>query len=133
MLKVLVVDDSVLMRNNIKTYIQSIGHEVVGEAEDGLQAVNLCSALKPDIITMDITMPDMDGITAIEKIKEFDESVNVIILTAMGQEEIVMKALKAGAKRYVLKPITETNLKEAINDLYPDLKSGYIDDEFLDD
>ncbi len=118
MLNILVVDDSILMRNNIKAYVESLGHVVVGEADDGTMAVTLCAELHPDIITMDITMPDMDGITAIAKIREFDDNVNIIVATSHGQEEVIMKALQAGAKGYILKPINEGNLSEAIDNIY---------------
>jgi len=118
MLNMLVVDDSILMRNNIKSYIGSLGHSVIGEAQSGNEAVLKCSELKPDIITMDITMPDMDGITAISKIREFDNKVNIIVVTSHGQEEIIMKALKVGAKGYILKPINKDNLDEVIKNIY---------------
>ena len=71
MLNILVVDDSLIIRKNIKKYITNLGHSIAGEAKTGTQAIELCKELKPDLITMDITMPDMDGITAIVKIKEF--------------------------------------------------------------
>jgi two-component system chemotaxis response regulator CheY len=129
MLKILVVDDSVLMRNNIKAYIEGLGHCVVGEAENGTQAVAMCAQLNPDVITMDITMPDMDGITAIAKIRNFNTQVNVIIATSRGQEEVIMKALQSGAKGYILKPINEKNLSEAINSIYQNSINDYLLDE----
>jgi len=132
MLNILVVDDSILMRNNIKSYVKSLGHKVVGEAQDGAVAVKMCAELTPDVITMDITMPDMDGITAIAKIREFDNKVNIIVATSHGQEEVIMKALQAGAKGYILKPINESNLNEAISNIYKDHTTN--DEEyFLDD
>ena len=132
MLNILVVDDSVLMRNNIKSYVESLGHTVVGEAQNGEIAVKMCAELHPDVITMDITMPCMDGITAISKIKEFDSNVNIIVSTSHGQEEIIMKSLKAGAKAYILKPVNENNLNEAITNIY---NNGSNDNEeyLLDD
>ncbi|MBN2782142.1 MAG: response regulator [Campylobacterales bacterium] len=128
MLKVLVVDDSILMINNIKAYVESLGHSVVGEALNGTDAVKLCLELKPDLITMDITMPDMDGISAIKKIKEFDKEVNIIVLTSHSQEEIVMNSLKVGAKGYILKPVSKENLKDAISNIYDEYSE---DDEHL--
>lgn len=118
MLNILVVDDSVLMRNNIKAYVEDLGHFVVGEAENGAIAVDMCLELNPDVITMDITMPNMDGITAISKIREFNDKVNIIVATSHGQEEVIMKALQAGAKGYILKPLNENNLNEAIQNIY---------------
>jgi two-component system chemotaxis response regulator CheY len=132
MLKILVVDDSILMINNIKAYIENLGHSVVGEAMNGNEAVKLCSELKPDLITMDITMPDMDGISAIEKIKEFDSNVNVVVLTSHSQEEVVMRSLQAGAKGYILKPVSKENLKEAIANIYEEY-SQENEDDLLDD
>ncbi len=133
MLNILVVDDSILMRNNIKSYVESLGHNVVGEADNGSIAVSMCRDLKPDIITMDITMPDMDGITAIAKIREFDDKVNIIVATSHGQEEIIMKALQSGAKGYVLKPINENNLSEAISNIYKDGINNDEEEYLLDD
>jgi len=132
MLKILVVDDSILVRNNIKKFIQSLGHNVIGEAENGIQAIEKCKELNPDLITMDITMPDMDGITAIKKIHEFNQEVNTVVVTSHGQEEIIMKALQAGAKGYILKPMNETNLNEAIESIYNSIqinKNEYLLDE----
>lgn len=129
MLKVLVVDDSVLIRNNIKAYVEGLGHYVVGEAENGTQAVILCAQLNPDIITMDITMPDMDGITAIAKIRDFNTHVNIIVATSHGQKEVIMKALQSGAKGYILKPINEKNLNEVISNIYKNSINDYLLDE----
>jgi len=128
MIKILVVDDSILMRNNIKSYIEDLGHSVVGEADNGAMAVEMCKELKPDMITMDITMPNMDGITAISKIHEFDSEVHIIVATSHGQEEVIMKALQAGAKGYILKPMSESNLSEAISNIYDDIPQ---DEEYL--
>ncbi len=132
MLNILVVDDSILMRNNIKSFVESLGHNVVGEAENGAIAVAMCTELKPDVITMDITMPNMNGMQAIAKIREFNSDVNIIVVTSHGQEEIIMKSLQAGAKGYILKPINENNLNEAIQNIY---KTDETDDEeyLLDD
>lgn len=129
MLKILVVDDSVLMINNVKAYIDALGHEVVGEAMNGTQAVEMCSKLKPDLITIDITMPEMDGVTAIKKIREFDKDVNIIVLTSHSQEEFVMNSLKAGAKGYILKPISKEKLQEAIGNIYEEYSDN--SDEYL--
>lgn len=129
MLSILIVDDSILMRNNIKSYVESLGHRVIGEAENGIIAVKMCAKLNPDIITMDITMPDMDGITAITKIRKFDDKVNIIVATSRGQEEVIMKSLQAGAKGYILKPINESNLNEAIDNIYN--ADQLNDDEYL--
>lgn len=132
MLNILIVDDSILVRNNIKVFVEALGHTVLGEADNGIEAISKCKELNPDLITMDITMPDMDGITAIKEIRNFNKDVNIIVVTSHGQEEIIMLSLKAGAKGYILKPMNENNLSEAINSIYNINKK--IDDEcFLDE
>lgn len=131
MLNILVVDDSLIIRKNLKKYIQNIGHNIIGEAKTGTQAVELCKELKPDLITMDITMPDMDGITAVKKIREFDTNVNIIMATSHGQEEMVVSSLKAGASGYILKPVSEEKISKAISNVYDEYVED--DDELLDD
>ena len=134
MLNILVVDDSLIIRKKIKTYTANLGHSVAGEAKSGTQAVELCQSLSPDLITMDITMPDMDGITAVEKIREFNSDVNIVMVTSHGQEEMVSKSLKAGAQGYILKPITEEKLAASIGSLYEEYNSSNDEgDELLDD
>jgi len=134
MLKILVVDDSIIMRNTVKKYITSLGHDVVAEAQTGVEAVSLCKKLNPDLLTMDITMPDMDGIEAVEKIRTFDKDVNIVMVTSHAQKEIVVQAIKAGARSYMLKPVSEDKLAVIIGDIFPEFKvSSEFDDEFLDD
>lgn len=91
------------------------GFEVVGEAEDGYEAVNMYMALKPDIVTMDITMPDMDGIEALKKIKEFDKDANVVMITALGQEAFVKESIMLGAKGFIVKPFKEDIIIKALS------------------
>ena len=147
MLKILVVDDSLILRKNIKKYVATLGHNIVGEAKTGIEAVQMARHLKPDLITMDITMPDMDGISAVKKIREFNTDVNIIMVTSHGQEEMVVDSLKSGAKGYILKPVTEEKLAKSINTLYEEyaqttpatvvendaIVDETLDDEFLDD
>lgn len=134
MLNILVVDDSLIIRRKIKTYIANLGHNVTGEAKTGAQAVEQCKALNPDLITMDITMPDMDGIEATKKIREFNTDVNIVMVTSHGQEKMVSKSLKSGAQGYILKPITEDILASSIGNLYPEYSvSNDKNDELLDD
>jgi two-component system, chemotaxis family, chemotaxis protein CheY len=137
MLKILVVDDSTMAVRNISMYIKNIGHQVIGEANTAAQAVEACEKLKPDLITMDITMPVIDGITdgiaAVKKIKEFDNTVDIIMVTSHGQENLISKALQAGARGYILKPLSEEKLAKAIGAInknyHQDLNE--IDDEYL--
>lgn len=115
MKKVLIVDDAAFMRMMIKDILQKNGFEVVGEGCSGIQAVELYKKEKPDVVTMDITMPDMDGIEAVKQIKAFDASAKVIMCSAMGQQSMVMDAIKAGAKDFIVKPFQADRVLEAIN------------------
>ena len=115
MAKVLIVDDAAFMRMMIKDILEKNGFEVVGEASNGIVAVDLYKKEKPDVVTMDITMPDMDVIEAVKAIKEFDPAAKVIMCSAMGQQSMVMDAIKAGAKDFIVKPFQADRVLEAIN------------------
>jgi two-component system chemotaxis response regulator CheY len=115
MAKVLIVDDAAFMRMMIKDILQKNSFEVVGEASNGLIAVELYKKEKPDVVTMDITMPDMDGIEAVKAIKAFDPSAKIIMCSAMGQQSMVMDAIKAGARDFIVKPFQADRVLEAIN------------------
>lgn len=104
MAKILITDDAAFMRMMVKDILTKGGHEVVGEAENGKQAVDKYKELKPDLVTMDITMPEMDGIEALKAIKAEDPNANVIMCSAMGQQAMVLEAIQAGAKDFVVKP-----------------------------
>lgn len=112
--RVLVVDDAAFMRMMIKDILQKGGYEVVGEAEDGKRAIEKYKELKPDLVTMDITMPDMDGITAVKEIRKIDENAVIIMCSAMGQQAMVIDAIQAGAKDFVVKPFQPERVLEAI-------------------
>jgi len=114
MKKVLIVDDAAFMRAAIKTILERNGFEVVGEAADGAQAVEKYMELKPDLVTMDITMPEMDGIAALKAIKEKDPSATIIMCSAMGQQAMVIDAIQAGAKDFIVKPFQADRVVEAI-------------------
>lgn len=119
MLRVLIVDDSLIVRRNMQKFLTNLNIKVVGEAKNGVEAVEKCCTLKPNLITMDITMPDMDGITALKLIKEFDKDVKIIMSTSHGQEKMVLDSIKVGAKGYMLKPITEDKLVTTISKIFP--------------
>lgn len=115
MAKVLIVDDAAFMRMMIKDILEKNNFEIVGEASNGLIAVELYKKERPDVVTMDITMPDMDGIQAVKAIKEFDPNAKVVMCSAMGQQSMVMDAIKAGAKDFIVKPFQADRVLEAIN------------------
>ncbi|MED3664452.1 response regulator [Geobacillus stearothermophilus] len=115
MARVLVVDDAAFMRMMIKDILTKNGHEVVAEAADGRQAVEKYKETRPDIVTMDITMPEMDGITALKEIKKIDSNAKVIMCSVMGQQAMVIDAIQAGAKDFVVKPFQADRVIEAIN------------------
>jgi two-component system, chemotaxis family, chemotaxis protein CheY len=114
MAKVLIVDDAAFMRMMIKDILEKNGFEVVGEANNGLKAVELYKKERPDVVTMDITMPDMDGIEAVKQIKSFDPNAKVIMCSAMGQQTMVMDAIRAGARDFIVKPFQADRVIEAI-------------------
>lgn len=113
--KVLIVDDAAFMRMMIKDILTKNGFDVVGEAADGAQAVEKFKELTPDLVTMDITMPEMDGITALKEIKKIDPNSIVIMCSAMGQQAMVIDAIQAGAKDFIVKPFQAERVLEAIN------------------
>ncbi|KGK86045.1 two-component system chemotaxis response regulator CheY [Clostridium pascui] len=114
MAKVLIVDDAAFMRMMIKDILEKNGFEVIGEANNGLKAVELYKKERPDVVTMDITMPDMDGIQAVKEIKSMDPDAKIIMCSAMGQQGMVMDAIKAGAKDFIVKPFQADRVLEAI-------------------
>lgn len=114
MTKVLIVDDASFMRAMLKNILIKNGYEVVGEACNGQDAFEKYKELKPDVVTMDITMPEVDGITAVRMIREYDKTANVIMCSAMGQQSMVIESLKAGAKDFVVKPFVEEKVIDAI-------------------
>ena len=115
MANILVVDDIKIMRFTIKIILEELGHKVIAEAENGYDAIEKYKMFKPDIVTMDITMPTKnniaDGIEAFLEIKQIDKDANVVMLTSHGENKLVMKAISKGAKGYILKPITKEKVK----------------------
>ena len=113
--KILIVDDAAFMRMMLKNILTSNGFEIVGEAENGVQAVEKYKELKPDLVTMDITMPEMDGIAAVKEIMKIDPNARIVMVSAMGQQVMVIEAIQAGAKDFVVKPFQPDRVLEAIN------------------
>ncbi len=117
MKKVLIVDDASFMRVSIKNILTKNGYEVVGEANNGQIGFQKFQELSPDIVTMDITMPEMDGLTSLKKILSVNASANVVMVSAMGQESMVREAIIAGAKGFIVKPFKEESILSALNGL----------------
>lgn len=117
MAKVMIVDDAAFMRITIKNMLQKSEHEVVGEAENGKIAVEKYRELKPDIVTMDITMPEMDGLAALKAIRAEDPNAKIIMVSAMGQEAMVRDAVLNGARGFIVKPFKEDGILAAISKL----------------
>ncbi|HEY4543030.1 MAG TPA: response regulator [Tissierellaceae bacterium] len=110
--KVLIVDDAIFMRMKLKDILESNGYEVVAEAQDGKEAIEKYQTEKPDLVTMDITMPEMDGVSALKEIKKIDPNATIIMCSAMGQQAMVMEAIQAGAVDFIVKPFdTERVIK----------------------
>ena len=114
MAKVLVVDDAAFMRMMIKDILTKNGYEVAGEAENGAIAVSKYAELKPDLVLMDITMPDKDGIQALKEIKASDGGAKVIMCSAMGQQAMVIEAIQSGARDFIVKPFQADRVIEAV-------------------
>jgi len=111
---VLICDDAIFMRTMIGDILKQAGFEVVGEAETGLQAVEKYRELKPDFVTMDIVMPDMGGIDAVREIVQEDPAAKVLMCSAMGQQALVIEAIQAGARDFVVKPFQPSRVLEAV-------------------
>jgi len=111
----MIVDDAAFMRVSIKRMLGDQDYEIVAEAEDGEQAVELYKKYKPDVITMDITMPKMTGIEALKAIKAIDKNVKVVMLSAMGQEFLIRESVMNGAESFVVKPFNKEKLVEVLN------------------
>ena len=111
---VLICDDAIFMRTMISDILSQAGFEIVGEAESGLQAVEKFRQLKPDLVTMDIVMPDMGGIEAVREICKTDPDAKILMCSAMGQQALVVEAIQAGAKDFVVKPFQPSRVLEAV-------------------
>ena len=114
MARVLVVDDAVFMRRVVSDALAKAGHEVVGEASNGTEAVQRYQELRPEVMTLDITMPEKDGLQALKEILAADPGARVIMCSALGQESKVLESIKSGAKDFVVKPFQPDRVLEAI-------------------
>jgi two-component system chemotaxis response regulator CheY len=116
MTKILVVDDAEFLRVRLTKMLDTDGYEVF-QAENGLKAVNTYKEIHPDVVLMDVTMPEMDGLTALKEIVGFDAKARVIMLTALGQESVVLEAVKSGARDFIVKPFEHERVMKAITKL----------------
>ena len=114
MARVLVVDDAAFMRKMVGDALTNGGHDVVGEAGNGVEAVSQYQALTPDLVTLDITMPEKDGLAALADIMAADPSAKVVMCSALGQESKVLESIKLGAKDFVVKPFQAERVLEAV-------------------
>lgn len=114
MANILVVDDAAFMRMMIKDILIKGGYQIIGEAANGIEAIEQYNKLKPDLVTMDITMPEMEGIEALKQIKQADPKAKVIMCSAMGQQGMVVQAIQAGAKDFIVKPFQPDRVLDAV-------------------
>lgn len=115
--RILITDDALFMRVTLRNILSRHGYEICGEASTGKEAVALYSSVKPDLVTMDITMPEMDGITAVREIKRLDPQAKIIMCTAMGQKNMVLEAVAAGARDFIVKPFQPEKVVESVRKL----------------
>lgn len=115
---VLVVDDIAFVRKTLSDILKSAHYQVVGEAQNGLEAVDMYTRLKPDVVTMDIVMPELSGIEATRRIIKKFKDARIIMITAMDQEQLIMDAINAGARDYLVKPFTSTDVLRALDHLF---------------
>lgn len=113
-MKCLITDDAAFVRMALKQIVQANGFDEIIEAANGKEAVDKYKQEKPDLVTMDVTMPEMDGLTAIKLIKEFDPNAKIIVCSAMGQKDIVLEAIQAGAKNFIVKPYDSQKVQDVL-------------------
>ncbi len=113
-ISVLICDDAIFMRRMISDILSQAGYRIVGEAANGLQAVEMYGSLRPDLVTMDIVMPDMGGIDAVREIIKVDPEARILMCSAMGQQALVIEAIEAGARDFIVKPFQPGRVLEAV-------------------
>jgi two-component system chemotaxis response regulator CheY len=112
--RALIVDDAVVTRMLIKRVLSNNGYDVIGEAQNGIEAIDLYKELTPDFVTMDMVMPELDGISAVREIMRHDAGAKIIMCTSMGQQALVVEAIQAGAKSFITKPFHEPKFLETV-------------------
>lgn len=116
-MKVLIADDAAFMRRMLKDILTKNGHEVVGEAANGIEMLSKYEETQPDIVTLDITMPEMDGLTAIKELRKKHPDANVVMCSAMGQQSMVIDAIQSGARDFIVKPFQTDRIIECLSKL----------------
>ncbi|MFI3115362.1 MAG: response regulator [Clostridia bacterium] len=119
MYKILLVDDAGFMRKMVQTHLSKAGYTNFVEAEDGAQAIEKYASEKPDLVIMDITMPNVDGVEALERIKSTNPESKIVMCSAMGQETMVMKAIQLGALDFIVKPFKQDRIVSTVNKILP--------------
>ncbi|HKM38849.1 MAG TPA: response regulator [bacterium] len=112
--RILIVDDAAFMRMMLKDILTKSGYDIAGEAPNGVLAIERYRETQPDLVTMDITMPEMDGITAVKKIRKLDPEARIVMCSAMGQQAMVIEAIQAGARDFIVKPFQPERVLEAV-------------------
>ena len=115
MAKIMIVDDAAFMRMMLRDILTKAGYEIAGEAENGLKAIEKYKEVSPDLVLMDITMPELDGIGAVKQIKAVDPGAKIIMCSAMGQQAMVLESIQAGAKDFIVKPFQADRILEAVS------------------
>ena len=115
--KVMLVDDATFMRLKLKAILTEFGHEVIGEAATGRIAIDQYRSLKPEVVLMDITMPDMNGLDALREIKKIDPQATIVMVSAMGSQEFVLDAIRAGARDFIVKPFENERIRKVLDSL----------------
>lgn len=118
MLNVMIVDDSIIIQKTLTKLFKEIGHNVVAVASNGIDAIELYEQTKPDLITLDISMPEMSGIEVLKELKLKNANLNVLMITSNGEQKLVIDALAHGAKGYIIKPINKEKIKNTINKIF---------------
>lgn len=117
MKRMLIVDDALFMRSTLKMMLTKAGYDVVGEATNGIEAIEKYKSIKPDIVTMDIHMPEMGGLDALKEIKQYDKDATIIMITAAGDQGHVMEAMQLGAVNFIVKPFTEDTVRQVMRSI----------------
>lgn len=123
---IMIVDDSLIMRINLKKILEKEGYQVIAEAANGNEAVEKYKKLRPDLVTMDITMPMRDGISALQEICETDPDACVVMISAMGQETKIIEAINKGAKHYIVKPLKENDVVRIVGSVMNHASEGPV-------